>query len=53
VREADCRDGIEAKQPRCLNASVTGNDLAVIPNENRGVESIALDRAGDLLDLLL
>jgi hypothetical protein len=53
VGEAKGRDLFHAEELGGLDPAVPGNDLAVVTDEDRIIESEPLDALGDLLDLLL
>src|SRR5215207_3235143 len=53
VRQPERRDAFDAKELRCLDPAMTGNDLVLIADEDRIRETEALDASGNLLDLFL
>jgi hypothetical protein len=53
VRKLDCRYLVDAQQPCRSDPSMTGNDLALVVDQNRVTESEALDAVCDLTDLSL
>jgi hypothetical protein len=53
VRQAHGWNSHDPEKLCCGNASMPGDDLAVVGNQHRIVETEALDRRRDLLDLSL
>src|SRR5438105_3899133 len=53
VRQARGWNSLDPEKLRCGDASMPSDDLAVVGNQHRIVETKALDRRRDLLDLSL